>query len=241
MIFNATSIPLALDAEQLAVGIRYPIPWDFHQAPHLLVFGSTGSGKTYAVKLLLARIGLHFPNAKVWICDYKNDDFKDLAGCPRYYGFDQCARGLNDFFACFTARQSGKDQTRSFCLLVFDEWASYLNTLDKKQVEEEKHKLSTLLMLGRSYNIHVLVSQQRPDAQYFSTARDNFNLIMAMGNISKEAKDMLFSAYKDAMPPVKRKGAGYLLDNGTGELKEIQVPTVRQQEKLSVHIKLTVS
>ena len=59
------------------------------------------------------------------------------------------------FYNCFLNRQSGKDNNRNFLLLVWDEWASYILSLDKKVAEEEKKKLAILLMLGRSFNVHV--------------------------------------------------------------------------------------
>lgn len=116
-------------------------------------------------------------------------------------------------------------------VLFFDEWASYCNILDKKAVEEEKKKLSTLLMLGRSFRIHVIVSQQRADAQYFGTARDNFNLVIGLGNLSEESKNMLFHDFKEQMQSDRNLGTGYMLTNGTN-LTPIIVPTINSMEKL---------
>lgn len=217
-----------------------PLYWNYITCPHVLVIGNTGSGKTYAVKLLLARIGLHLPDAQVTICDFKADDFKFLSGCPRYYSFEACSEGLDGFHTEFLKRQKGEDASRSFKLLMFDEWASYVNNLDKKTAEEERKRLSTLLMLGRSFNIHVLVSQQRADAKYFETARDNFSLVLALGNISAESRDMFFHGFKEQIKPNRYRGTGYLLINGA-ELKSIQIPSISNMEKLECFIKQTVS
>lgn len=203
-----------------------------------MVIGPTGSGKTYAVKLLLGRISKYVPGVAVTICDFKADDFQFLRGCNGYYEFLDCKRGLEDFYHFFLARQQGNNLDRSFCLLVFDEWASFLNNLEKKEAEEAKRQLSTLLMLGRSFNVHVLVSQQRADAQYFSTARDNFSGIIALGNLSKESALML-GFDRDKLEPVRDIGAGYMLINGT-DLQEIQVPVVRDAIRLERAIRLLV-
>lgn len=205
----------------------------------MLVVGSTGSGKTYAVKLIIGRISKFLPGASVTVADFKADDFTFLRGCSRYYEFTDCKQGLDDFYNSFLARQQGNNLDRSFSILVFEEWASFLlNHLDKREAEEAKRKLSTLLMLGRSFNCHILVSQQRADAQYFSTARDNFNTIIALGNISKESAAM-FGFNRDSMQPVRQLGGGYMLTNGT-DLQEIQVPSIRDPAKLNRAIQTLV-
>ena len=227
-MIETSKIPLFLDAD---CAVDSYLHWDIARTPHLLVMGSTGSGKTYAVKLLLGRIAVHMPESKIIVCDYKNDDFRFLEGSPSYYSFDHCGDGLNKFFEIFQKRQRGEDSTRGFRMLVFDEWASYISSLDKKDSEDAKKLLATLLMLGRSFNCHVLVSQQRADAAYFSTARDNFNLVIALGTLSKEGQEMFFSSFKDALKPVKRLGEGYILINGA-ELRHLQVPTIRDNARL---------
>jgi DNA segregation ATPase FtsK/SpoIIIE-like protein len=148
-----------------------------------------------------------------------------------------CSTGLDDFYQELLTRQQDRETDspdRSFRLLCFDEWASYLNTLDKKVAEAEKLKMATLLNLGRSYNIHILVSQQRADAAYFSTARDNFQIVLAMGNISKESKQMFFSGHTDEMTEANNTGEGYMLINGA-ELNSFVVPPFKDGDMDKVH------
>ena len=211
-----------------------PIVWDFKRNAHLLICGPTGSGKTYTLKSMLANARRTAADARLWLCDFKNDDFKFLEGAPRYFGFKNVAAGLNDFYQAFEARQSGADTSRGFRLLVFDEWGAYLSTLDKKQAESEKAKLSTLLMLGRSFNVHVLISQQRADAEYFAKARDNFGAILGMGELSKEAKEMLFSEVKDEMKPVDEIGVGHFLQGA--KLYRVWVKNLMLPERMNAEI-----
>lgn len=229
-------IQLGFDDNFFQCGVKAALNWSYSGSPHMVIFGSTGSGKTYFAKLLLARIGLHLPKAIITVCDFKADDFKFLSDSPNYYGFMECTEGLNRFFEMFTARQSGEDTCRDFCMLCFDEWSSYLNILDKKEAESAKNKLATLLMLGRSFNVHVCISQQRADSTYFSNgARDCLSVVIALGNISKESKQMFFSEFKDEMLPCGR-GEGHVLFNGA-DLKRIIVPTVNNQRKLEYYIR----
>ena len=228
-------VPLFFDATTLlrtgGWGPAY-LTWNPTRSPHLLVVGATGTGKTYAVKLLLGRIANYIPDSEITLCDFKHDDFCFLDGASRYYTFDRCMDGLDAFYSTFHA-------PRFFHLLVFDEWASFVSMLDKKEAEDAKRKLATLIMLGRSFNIHVLVSQQRADAAYFSTARDNFNAVIALGNLSRESRDMLFSSFRDEMKPVRNLGEGYMLLNGI-TIHHVQVPIVTNSQKLDNMIRRLV-
>lgn len=94
-------------------------------------------------------------------------------------------------------------------------------------------------MLGRSFNVHVLISQQRVDASYFNAARDNFNLVIALGNLSAEGKEMMFREFKDEMKPDRKQGTGYMLTNGT-DLTPIVVPSVYDMNHLNQYIEQAV-
>lgn len=230
-------IEILLDDELLNFGVPRYVSWDTEKEPHIIVVGNTGSGKTYLSKLILGKISKCIPESHIYVCDYKGDkDFEFLANATRFFRYANCQEGLQRFYDDFLLRQSGADISRTPKFLFFDEFASYINSLDKKAVEEEKKKLSSLLMLGRSFDVHIIVSQQRADAQYFATARDNFNLCIALGNISSESKEMLFNSYKKQMKSNRRQGTGYMLVNGT-DFKAVQVPRITDVNKLHNAIK----
>ncbi len=233
-------INLALDARRSCPGLPVPILWDFQRIPHLAIFGATGSGKTYLTKLIIARIGKHIPDSEVIICDFKgDDDFSFLEGKRNFFRYDECRHGLENALKKLHDRQQGRDRTRTFYLFFFDEWASYLNYLEKKQAEEEKKKLSLLLMLGRSFNIHVMISQQRADASYFNAARDNFGVIIGLGRLSRESIQMMFPDFKEDIDAVKPRGYGSAVVGG--ELYEVLVPCVRDEDALRKAISAAVA
>lgn len=236
-----TEIPLFLNEEYAKRGISKYISWNPAVAPHLCAFGTTGSGKTYGMKLCLAKVSKYEPNSQFYIADYKGDfDFTFLEGSDRFYRFMGCSKALDEVYQTLQKRQSGEDKNRNMILLYVDEWASYLLSLERKKAEEEKQKLSTLLMLSRSFNIHIFVSQQRVDSQYFGASRDCFNFVLALSNLSKEGKDMMFHDYKDLMKSDRKRGTGYILVNGT-DFAPIIVPTISNMELVHRYIKDAVN
>ena len=211
--------------------LRIPIDWDTEAAPMGCCFGTTGSGKTYAVKLLCGKL-VKYGNAKLTVCDGKGGgDFDFLKGCDRYAAIDVTAV-FDRFYNSFLARQRGEDESRDIMCLLFDEWSAYLDGLDeKKQMEAQRKKLGQLLRLGLSFRTHVLLSQQRMDSTYFQGFRENFNLVIGLSNLSKESRDMFFSEYKEQMEPDRARGTGYMTVNGAS-FTPVAVPKVNDLDKL---------
>ena len=208
-------------------GAARSIEIDLKRSCHILIVGGSGSGKSIAAALLTAKVGLHIPDSKVWILDFKGDDTFDFLrniSDSRYYQYADCMSGLENYYAMFQKRLAG-DCTRDFCLLWVDEWASMILNLPKKEAESAKSMLSTILMMGRSMNCQVLTSVQRASAELFSQgARDNYGVCLALGNISKESAGML-GFDRETFLPITNIGGGHLLLNGTGQ-KPVQVPFI---------------
>ncbi|NLT62939.1 MAG: DUF87 domain-containing protein [Clostridiales bacterium] len=232
-----------MDDRLAAMGIRKEIFWCPDTAPHALIVGATGSGKSYCCQLLLGKISIYEPTAKITVLDYKGDrDMNYLSGCERFKRYSECCEGLEQFYQAFLARQSGEDTSRAPLFLYFDEFSSYFNNIeDKKILEQEKRKFATILFLGRSFRVFLICSCQRADAAYFSNgARDNFNLVIGLSNMSSEAQTMLFHEYKSELKPDRGRGTGYMLTNGCN-LQAVRVPSVNNIEKLHTAIKQAVT
>lgn len=215
-------INAVLDAELLRRGIYFPISIDLKK-PHLAVFGSSGSGKTYASQLLLAKAVLN--SANLVVADFKGDlEFSFLAKQEHFYRFERV--GLFFDFVSDTLlknRQSGQDKSKSLIICFIDEMSAYFTMLEKKERDIRIRQLSRILMLGRSFNIHVWISQQRPDAEYFGKSRENIHNILLLGSFSKEVLNMLLSDDKDVVNRRQSRGKGYLISSGEAT-KEIVVP-----------------
>ena len=224
-------VNIALDEKLASSGVLKYIKWDYTKYPHMAIFGSTGSGKTYGLKLLLAKIGLHIPDSEMIVCDFKSDsDFSFLKGSKNFFRFNDCINGLEKVVKILSDRQQELTTDRFPVFFVFDEFASFITSLEKKQADYAKQSLSLLLMLGRSFNVHVIVSQQRLDSTFFNNSRDNFSVVLGMGTLSKEAVYMMYSDQKDIINPSKDRGHGSLLIGS--EFYDVLIPRIRNRNKL---------
>lgn len=234
-------IPLFLNEEYAKRGIPKYILWNPALAPHICGFGTTGSGKSYSMKLLHAKVSKYVPTAQTYVADYKGDfDFSFLDGSKRFYRFGRCGDALDSVHSRLERRQSGEDMSRNMLVLYFDEWASFIMSLDRKMAEEKKQKLSTLLMLGRSFNIHVVVSQQRMDSHFWGNSRDCLNVVYSLSIISKESQQMMYYDFKEQMKPDRKRGTGYMLINGT-DFTPIIVPEISNMDLVHKYIKDAVN
>lgn len=201
--------------------------WDYRKRPHALLIGGTGTGKTTALKRLISEFSDRLPDAEIYLATFKHkdDDFPERQEGPYFASYLRCRELFESFFERFQRRLDGADSARHLLLLVFDEWAGFLLSLNKKEQEDLLSKMGMLLMMGRSMNIQVIVAMQRPDAIFFRNgARDNFGLIMALGNLTSDGLHMVFSDdFIKQIEPCTEIGQGYLLIGGHG-LCRIRVP-----------------
>ena len=233
-------MPIAIDIELLNLGMKMYIEWQPERHPMLLIVGGTGAGKSYGLSLLMGKISTHIPDSQLYLCDFKDIDFREFADCPRRWSYEKCSEGLNSFYESFKARLDGEDTTTHRKLLIFDEWAAFImSRSDKKEQDKIKSMLSTLLMMGRGVQHHIIIGLQRADAQLFPMGgRDNFGAILAMGNISKEQKLMLFPDFRENMDETNGRGQGYLyLDGDVDGIKRVQVPSIKDFDKLNSAIR----
>lgn len=242
-------IPFLLDENTHRMGAEQWVCLDYFTSPHVLWSGRTGSGKSVAAKLLLARTILlaatELQPVEITVIDPKEDnDFNFLSGLPCFYRGDEAPQGLDDFFAAYVKRKSGEDKTRNLKILFVDEFASLVNLIDgKKEKEEAQRKLNILLSLSRSRHCSVQLATQQPSAQIFgvsgSASREQFGAVCLLGDSGSETQNMLFDGdSRERMKrfgPVGGRGVGWLAFNG-GIAQPVRVPTVGDMEKLNAVI-----
>lgn len=202
---------------------------------HHLVLGPSGTGKTVFSAMLVARVALHVPDAKIWVASFKDDDF--LYFChgvegARYGYFNDSVEIIREFHSILEARLGG-DPNRSFRFLWVDEVATMMKCLPRAESTFVRDAISAILQTGRSLNCQILVSLLRGDSEFFNNgSRESFGNVWYLGpHISKEAAAM-FGVDRAALPPIRGR-AGYYIVNGNSEaIRPIQCPIIKDTTKL---------
>ena len=178
---------LSPDSFVLTLGesLTGPVTVNLAHIPHILLGGSTGSGKSVLLKLLLMQ-SLR-KGAEVYIADFKGGvDFPKVwhQKCRMCFTEADLLYTLNQLVAVLEYRKgrlaetgcpnldtyneaTGEDLPR----LVFacDEVAEVLDKTGadaerKKLLAQIESKLATIARLGRAFGIHLILATQRPDA-----------------------------------------------------------------------------
>lgn len=223
---NTFSFAVGYEAQALQQGIKVSALIKLNKVPHLLIVAPSGSGKTYLLVLILRQLSCRI--GTLILADFKGMDFRSLDGCRNYYKHERVADALKLVFDEMQSRMEHPQENFSPIYLVIDEWSGFLGLYSKKEQDEYKKKLASILMLGRGISIFVILALQRADANYL-VGRDNFGNVVGLGTLSKESVQMVFADYKEQIAP-KGRGKGYLKTDGR-PLKEIVVPHIRDYKR----------
>lgn len=206
---------------------------------NILLSGISGSGKSYMTNQLVARICIQGGSDSVcYFADFKQDDtFTHLRECPRYYPYDRTIEALDIVYDIMHKRQCGEDKSRNYVTLVWDEYMANILALlgtEKKKAEAVMHKVSEILMLGRSLYVRIVIICQRPDASAFPNgSRLNFGVIIILGASIESVYSMLMP--KELIEKVGNRqfntGEGIALLQGS-DLRFIKVPVIRNENKM---------
>lgn len=162
-----------------------PVTVNLAHIPHILLGGSTGSGKSVLLKLLLMQAMKK--GARVYIADFKGGvDFPPLwnRDCRICFEETDLLGLLTDLVAeleqrkeifrtagCSSIDTYNKSTGESLQRLIFacDEVAEVLDKTGadaerKKLLAQIENRLSTIARQGRAFGIHLILATQRPDA-----------------------------------------------------------------------------
>lgn len=178
---------LSLDSFVLVLGESYtgPVTVNLTHIPHILLGGSTGSGKSVLLKLLLMQALRK--GAEVYIADFKGGvDFLKVwhEKCRMCFTEEDLCDTLDRLVEELERRKSAlkalgcpnidaynEIAERPLQRLIFacDEVAEVLDKTgrskeDKELLAQIENRLSTIARLGRAFGIHLILATQRPDA-----------------------------------------------------------------------------
>jgi len=207
---------------------------------NLLVVGNTGSGKSYAMHVILGAIIRFNKIHSITICDYKKSSFSQFEDTPNFYGYEDVPKGIRAFYQEFTERLEANDPERNKQkrVLLIDEYGALISAQPKKEADELRTMVANMLFMARSLGLIVIIGVQRADAEHFKTgARDQFKAILGMSNLSKEQRSMLFSEHKDTMTAINGVGEGYLMIDGNNDVDRIKVMRINDPLALDEEIR----
>ena len=178
---------LSLDSFVLVLGESYtgPVTVNLAHIPHILLGGSTGSGKSVLLKLLLLQ-ALH-KGAEVYIADFKGGvDFPKVwhEKCRMCFTEEDLRDTLDRLVEELEHRKSAfkalgcpnidaysetSEQPIQRLVFACDEVAEVLDKTGadserKKLLSQIENRLSTIARQGRAFGIHLILATQRPDA-----------------------------------------------------------------------------
>ncbi|HBC4173033.1 TPA: cell division protein FtsK [Staphylococcus aureus] len=208
--------------------ITHQILWDFVKAPHALITGVTGGGKTYFLFYMIRE--LFKRDAEVRLLDPKVSDLsfmKNVIGAEKVADtkgqiFKQLREANEEMEHRFRMMSETKQYQlgsnfRNFDLppyfVIFDEVTAFTSTLDKKELQEMNDYLINIIMKGRQAGVFMFLTAQRPDADVIKgNVRDQLGLRVSMGNLSADGYRMTFGQTDKAFQPIHESdiGRGYI-------------------------------
>lgn len=213
-----------LPAGKNEIAFSSNVVWNWKQTPHLLLTGTTGSGKTqlaqYIIYCLLSQ------GVRVIYCDPKNDDdmrffLRDKPVCYVTKEND-IAKVVREVEEEVRLRQKDLDnmglEEADFneVFVLFDELISFSKLANRKTYEETAKRLASIVVTGRSKRIYAGMILQRPDTNFIEGAiRDNLGCKICMGQMSETAYTMSFGSDFSHVRNYRREiGSGLIYRQG---------------------------
>lgn len=222
---------------------------DLTRAPHVLIGGSTGSGKSCFMHSLLASLLYRYTPAELRIAliDLKRVEFAAYAGIPHLAGeivcdddtafalINELCEEMERRYTLFSqircrhiAEYNGQSREKlPYVVAIVDEYADIATGTHGKEFET---CLRQLVQKSRACGIHVVLATQRPDVKVLSgTIKANFPTQIAFKVARKEDSRTILGG---------RGGAESLLGNGdmlycdaaSADALRLQAPFVGAEE-----------
>lgn len=212
-----------------------PLWIDLAKSPHMLVAGSTGSGKSSILHTLIANL-LLYPKVEIHLMDPKNIEFfkysdKKTRRIHVNYSYDECLEDLATLNKEMDRRYSLiKDfkvnpSNLPFIVLIIDEFAD----LRLQDHDNALHKLlCRLAQKSRAARIHIVLATQRPSVNIVDgSIKANFPARLAC----KVASHVDSKVVLDSPGAEDLVGAGdSIINNGEYNLQRFQAAYITVDE-----------
>lgn len=229
------------DKFPVGVGRDGEVVWNVSDAPHILVCGVTGGGKSVAQSNIIYHCVQHSEHWRVLAIDVK------MVELTRFLKYDNVVAGVaTNVPDGLTIMQFAEqemmeryelmkdNQVSHFLklpnppkalLVMIDEAYSFLATTnvssdEGKELDAQKQEATILLgniaRLGRAAGVHLVVATQRPDAKViYGEIKQNLPARYALGNMHSTPSGMVLDTNSATRIDGSAKGRGILSIHGT--------------------------
>jgi S-DNA-T family DNA segregation ATPase FtsK/SpoIIIE len=215
--------------------------------PHLLVAGTTGSGKSELLRTLTVALALSYPPDRI---NFLFVDFKGGSGLGPLAGLPHCVGMLTDLtnhelerslsslraeirlreellasvqapdLPSYRASQAGQESPLPHLVVVIDEFRMLV-----EDAPEALRELMRIAAIGRSLGVHLIMATQRPQGALTADIRANVTTSIAL-RVQSEMESMDIIGTKDAARiSVDTPGRAYLA-RGTEAPQEFQAASL---------------
>ena len=215
--------------------------WNWRSAPHALVTGGTGSGKTYFLLFLFKCFNSVHADSR--IIDPKKADLWRLGNylsVPAACEPNQIAKLLRETEEVMERRYLDMEQIGSDyytlglkpVFIVFDEAMAFFGgSADEKLKKECRQYLLSIVAKGRQAGVNIILSAQRGDTEFLGggAVREQLGMRVGLGKLSRTGMEMVFgNEHKDLKPRFSGKGEGLIyIDGFTHEPTEFKAPRLK--------------
>jgi DNA segregation ATPase FtsK/SpoIIIE-like protein len=240
---------LANETPYYAIPIQKGVTWSLRSAPHALLSGITGYGKSYLANYVIAMTSIK--GATLYLADPKNSDIANLSDyMPSdrvVYEAKNICSIVEDVVNVMMSRyelmkreriKSGLFQADfadfglPIVILVIDELAAFLSTLDKKERESFNANIKAITLQGRQAGVNICNIMQNPSAENISTeSRSQMGFRVFLGNSGGIEYRMLFGeGYKYPSRTYKPGQGLYMLSGKTIQPEFIETPRLDKSQ-----------
>ena len=185
--------------------------------PHTYICGTTGSGKSNTIKVILSTIVNNYPTTELILLDYKRVElanFKYCTNCKQFEWEEECiSKALDDLLTLVLQRYEileskgmvEADYTMSNIVVVIEE----ISLMSKKDMKV----LRKIAAISRAVHVYIILTIQRPD----NTVLDNVLKSLISNRIclkTEDSKNSVIALDEPGCELLKNRGQGYMKSNG---------------------------